>query len=98
VIFIRDDYIEDQLRQVVKEAPLDLDQARLLTRCTVCNGVLVAAHRDEVWDRVPPFIYLTQESYARCPDCGRVYWEGSHVGRMRERLRRLAHRATEGNG
>ena len=88
--FIRDDHVEDQLQQVVKELALDLSQARPLTRCTVCNQLLVPATREEVSDRVPPFVYLTQERYACCPGCGRVYWEGTHVSRMRARLAGLA--------
>jgi hypothetical protein len=90
VIFIEHDNPEQQLQQVVQETPLDLSQARPFTRCTVCNTELVSASRDEVWDQVPPFIYLTHESFARCPGCRRVYWEGTHVGRMRARLARLA--------
>lgn len=96
VLFVAHDRVEDQLRQVAKEAPIDLQRARPLTRCTVCNEVLTPAARDEVWDQVPPFIYLTQERYARCPGCGRVYWEGTHVARMRERLARLQEAAGRG--
>jgi hypothetical protein len=89
VIFLQHDRVDDQLRQVIEEAPLDLAQARPLTRCTVCNAELLTATREEVWAQVPPFIYLTHESYARCPGCRRVYWEGTHVGRMQARLERL---------
>jgi uncharacterized protein with PIN domain len=90
VIFIGHDSAERQLQQVAQETPLDLSQARPLTRCTMCNTELVCATRDEVWDRVPPFVYLTHESFSRCPGCHRVYWEGTHVGRMRACLARLA--------
>ena len=90
VIQIGSNFIEEQLAQVARDAPLDMAQARPLTRCTVCNQALVPATRDEVWRDIPPFIYLTTESYARCPDCGRVYWEGTHARRMGETLARLA--------
>ena len=93
VFFIRDDHVEDQLRQIVDELPLDLSSARPLSRCTVCNNPLVSATRDEVWDRVPPFVYLTRDQYAVCPGCGRVYWEGTHVPRMRAKLQHLIARA-----
>lgn len=95
-IFINHDHLEDQLAQVVAETPLDLTRARPLTRCTVCNQQLLPATRDEVWDRLPPFIYLTHETYARCPGCDRVYWEGTHVPRLRARLARLAGPSPQG--
>ena len=86
VIHIGDDDVERQVEQVAREVPLGLAEGRLLSRCTVCNETLLPATRGDVWDRVPPFIYLTHETYARCPGCGRVYWEGTHVPRMRRRL------------
>jgi len=90
ILLVRDNYVAEQLKQVVEETPLDLTQARPLTRCTVCKEMLVAATRDDVWDRIPPFVYLTNETYSRCPGCGRVYWEGSHGSRLRAELARLS--------
>jgi len=86
IVFVEDDHLDDQLRQLVGDGALHLAEARPMTRCTVCNQLLVPAGRGEVWDRVPPFIYLTNEHYAQCRDCGRVYWEGTHALRIRRRL------------
>ncbi len=93
VLFIESDHVEEQLRQVAAEAPLDLALAQPLTRCTACNGELITASRGQVWARIPPFIYLTHERYAACPDCGRVYWAGTHVARLLERLAELQAKA-----
>ena len=93
IIFIADDHFERQLEQLLRDLPLDLAAARLLTRCTVCNQLLRPAARNEVWNRIPPFVYLTHETFARCPDCGRVYWEGTHAPRIRRQLSRLAQSA-----
>jgi hypothetical protein len=90
LLLINDDHVDNQLKQLVQELPLDLSQAWPMTRCTVCNQPLTPATRDEVWDRIPPFIYLTQVQFAMCQECGRVYWEGTHVARMRARLGELA--------
>jgi uncharacterized protein len=89
VLFVTSDHVEEQLRQVVLEAPLDLCEARPLTRCTICNGSLLSAVRREVADRVPAFIYLTHEQYAVCPECGRVYWAGTHVEGLLAQLQEL---------
>lgn len=96
IISVDSDHVTAQLAQVVAETPLDLGEARPLTRCTVCNGSLVPARRDEVWDRIPPYVYLTNETYARCPHCGRVYWEGTHGPRIRGELERLSRLARDG--
>ncbi len=98
VVLIESDHVSEQLNQVVREIPLDLRDAQPLTRCTVCNEPLVPAARNDVWERVPPFVYLTNETYARCPGCGRVYWEGTHAPRIRAELARLSRSADETRG
>jgi uncharacterized protein with PIN domain len=35
---------------------------------------------------VPPYIYLTQDRFATCPSCNRVYWRGTHVDEMLKRI------------
>ncbi len=91
VIFLRRDHLHDQLRQVVTEAPIDLSQvAHPLTRCTACNHPLRTVNKDTVKDRIPPYVYATHHLFALCPACGRIYWQGTHATRIRERLARLA--------
>jgi len=93
IILMNSDRIAEQLAYLVEQVPLDLSEARPLTRCTVCNDTLVPTTRDDVWDRIPPFVYLTNETYARCPGCSRVYWEGTHAPRIRAELARLSRSA-----
>lgn len=44
---------------------------------------------DDVADRVPPRVLERNESFSRCPHCGRIYWEGSHTERMRRLIDRV---------
>ncbi|WP_433223806.1 Mut7-C RNAse domain-containing protein [Microtetraspora malaysiensis] len=54
------------------------------TRCTACNGPLVATGKAEVVRRLPPGTRRTYETFARCPACHRVYWRGAHGDRLEE--------------
>jgi uncharacterized protein with PIN domain/sulfur carrier protein ThiS len=56
--------------------------ARPFTRCTVCNGDLVATARDEAAREVPPRVLERRRDYRRCSRCGKLYWEGTHVARL----------------
>ena len=56
--------------------------ARPFTRCMRCNGVLAAASREQVADRVPPRSLALHSEFLACEGCGRVYWRGSHVARL----------------
>jgi uncharacterized protein with PIN domain len=48
------------------------------TRCTACNGRLSQVRKSDVERLLPPGTRRTYHEFARCPDCGRVYWRGAH--------------------
>lgn len=83
-ILIRDDDVTNQLRQVFAELGLELKEA--LTRCIECNSELESRLPAVVAARVPPYVRQTQSRYSECPECGRIYWAGSHWQRMRDVL------------
>lgn len=56
--------------------------ARPFTRCTVCNGDLVAIARDEAAREAPPRVRERCTDYQRCSRCGKLYWKGTHVARL----------------
>ncbi|MBF0509591.1 MAG: Mut7-C RNAse domain-containing protein [Deltaproteobacteria bacterium] len=76
----------EQLKEVVVTFRLTVDEASLFSRCSVCNRALVAVPKAEVVGRVPDYVLAGHGSFHRCPLCRRVYWPGSHLGRMKKRL------------
>lgn len=76
---------DEQTAEVVRRFVL-ADRLRLFGRCSACNGLLAAAARDEVAALVPPRTRAWRDRYFRCTDCGRIYWEGTHVSRLRDRF------------
>jgi uncharacterized protein with PIN domain len=88
IVFIESDHLEDQLVQTVGELDLDVSGG-LFTRCIVCNVPVEDVDAASVADRVPPYVLETQERFARCPGCGRVYWAATHVENAREWLSRV---------
>ncbi len=83
-LFIEDDNYRIQLRQVLDA--FDLKEFKVFSRCLECNTPLRPADKEEVFEKVPPFVYLTQERFAACPSCGRVYWHGTHADEMLKRM------------
>ncbi len=86
---IRAEWLEAQLEEVVAAFGLD-PEADPLSRCLECNHLLTPLERGELRGRVPPHILASHRKFSGCPACGRVYWEGSHAQRMRDRLRAIA--------
>ena len=53
------------------------------SRCLSCNAPLHPVARELVEDRLLPATRAFYQEFRECPDCRRVYWDGSHVRRMR---------------
>lgn len=90
-VLLADDRVDDQLRQVLRE--LDLASPGPnggLTRCLECNIALEEREKTQVEHLLPPYVRATQRRFSQCPDCGRVYWPGTHWERMRARIAALA--------
>ena len=88
-LLIRSEVVDEQVRQVLEELGIRPDPGRLLGRCLRCNVPTAPIPAEEARNRVPPWIARTQDVYRVCPDCGRIYWPGTHVERMKQRLERM---------
>ena len=58
-------------------------------RCAECNGELSPAGRESVADEVPEHVLLNRDSFFRCGDCGKVYWDGTHRKAIYEKMREI---------
>lgn len=74
----------EQLREVVERFAI-VAPGELFTRCLLDNTPLRAATPDEAAGARAAGA-SGEGAVRRCPTCGRVYWEGSHTGRMRAAL------------
>ncbi|WP_245845003.1 Mut7-C RNAse domain-containing protein [Noviherbaspirillum humi] len=78
----------EQLLQVIRRFGLP-HGSRALTRCLNCNGLLRRVAKEAVADRVPTYSWRAYSHFFECDECEQVYWEGSHVVRMRQRILHL---------
>jgi uncharacterized protein len=77
-ILIESDRFKEQVRQVLSTLRLDRSDFRPFTTCLECNRQLQESPKEAIKDRVPPYVYLTQDHFAECPACHRLYWQGTH--------------------
>jgi hypothetical protein len=78
-----------QIQQVVKELGLNFG-FKPFSLCLECNRTLEKVSKENVKDRVPPYVYQNQTQYVECPHCHRVYWPGTHWQAMVKKLEKLA--------
>jgi uncharacterized protein with PIN domain len=84
VILLTCDGMEECVRSLSEQLPVDW-QYQPFTRCTVCNTPLQAASSRQK-DSIPKRSKKSVEEAYYCPSCEQVYWDGSHVKRMRTKL------------
>lgn len=81
--FIRNEAPDSQFEEVVDRFPVDEDRLDLFSRCLTCNTKLISADDEAIASSVPPHARKVNDDFQQCPSCDAVYWEGSHVTRMR---------------
>jgi hypothetical protein len=79
---------EQQVAEVLRRFHL-FDQISPFRRCLRCNGPLTPVAKEAVLDRLEPLTRRYYDEFALCPACDRVYWRGSHHGRMQALVEQL---------
>jgi len=62
------------------------------SRCLRCNALLQAAEKSEIVEQLEPLTKIYYEKFRRCPDCGQVYWSGSHFAKLQKRVELIGSR------
>ncbi len=78
----------DQLAEIVHFFGLEkrISPFRL---CTLCNRTLVRVRKEEVIQELEPLTRIFFNEFTRCPQCGKIYWGGTHHERILEGIRSL---------
>ncbi|MDD5584751.1 MAG: Mut7-C RNAse domain-containing protein, partial [Candidatus Omnitrophica bacterium] len=81
---IHSEVLREQLKEFFKHYALEITQEKMFSRCTLCNEVLQAVPKEEVKNKVPPYVFAHQDFFMQCPACKKIYWRGSHWGNVKE--------------
>ncbi len=84
VLLIQSDDFREQMREVTEALGLGFHYG--FSRCIECNEPLRHTSKESARDRVPPFVFSTQDRFLVCPKCTRLYWRGTHWRNMSAEL------------
>ena len=85
-ILVEGEKIKEQIAEVIKKLDIQPDSNRMFSRCIICNEVLVDIDKETIKDKVPEYVFQTQEDFITCPKCRRIYWQGTHWGKVQKTL------------
>lgn len=89
IITIESEKLAEQIPEVLRELKITPEKARMFTRCTVCNVELVEIAKEKIKDKVPEYVFNTQQEFITCPKCNRTYWKGTHWGNVAKTLKEI---------
>jgi uncharacterized protein with PIN domain len=90
--------LEDLAHIFTKSGIKSLDINDIGSRCSVCNGLLEERTLDHMKNNndsyngvlvVPDRVIACHKQFFQCTTCGKVYWEGGHLTRIRALARSL---------
>lgn len=81
------DSLKAQLRVLINK--LNLRTELRLDICSVCGEELISVKKEDFKGLIPEKVYKFYEEFNYCPRCKKLYWEGDHIKRLGERLKKL---------
>jgi uncharacterized protein with PIN domain len=68
---------------------LNLNTELKLNLCSICGEELISVKKEDFKELIPLKVYQFYNEFNYCPKCKKLYWEGDHIKRLKERLKNL---------
>jgi uncharacterized protein with PIN domain len=89
IILLQSEQLKPQIEQILQRLQLKPEQDKIFSRCVICNLELADIKKERIKDKVPEYVFKTQDEFFTCPGCGRIYWQGSHWGNVQAVIKEL---------
>ena len=86
IVLLECNELDDCVVALNRLLPIDW-HFRPFSRCMSCNTPLVEAS-EKRWSEVPEQARKATSRLLCCPDCHQLFWHGSHVDHMEERMQK----------
>ena len=89
IVQVTEDDVEKQLEEVVKKLDLKIEEDKTFLRCVDCNEPLSDIEKKKLKDKVPPYVFKTQNEFRMCPACNKIFWKGTHWQLVKDFLKNV---------
>jgi len=87
--FVTELLVQEQVKHVAAKFNLNTKDF-IFTRCILCNSPISTISKQEVFSKVPEYVFRTTGQFYYCPSCDKIYWPGTHIKQVREILKSLS--------
>lgn len=88
VFFVESEILPLQLKRIINHFNLT-NSLNFFSRCLCCNELLIKVEKEKVRGSIPYYTYKNFNEFARCPNCTRIYWKGSHYEKMLREIKSI---------
>lgn len=88
-VLIENDNPIEQLRQVIQHLKLKPKKENIFSRCLLCNNILEIIEKRDIKEKLPPYVFKTQEHFVICKNCDKIFWKGTHIQKIEEKLGKI---------
>lgn len=89
IVCIKSDRVREQLLEIKGIIRPYIEPGKAMKRCIECNRDLIDVEKNNIEQKVPEFIFHKYGQFRECPNCGKVYWEGSHAAGMAQLIQEI---------
>jgi uncharacterized protein with PIN domain len=79
--------LKAQLSLVINK--FNLNPELKLNICSICGEELIPVKKEEFKELIPERVYQFYNEFNYCPKCKRLYWQGDHIKRLKNRFKKL---------
>jgi uncharacterized protein with PIN domain len=81
-LHIKHEKLKNQLEQIKSDLKISMEPN--LIRCVECNRKLTEVEKKDIKNKIPPYVYETQQSFLYCKKCDKYYWKGTHYQHIKK--------------
>jgi len=89
-VYINERNLDEQIKKVLNELKINVDEGKILTRCILCNVKVEKIEKEKVKGKVPSHVFENHNEFWICPNCQRIYWAGTHWQNMEEKIKKIS--------
>jgi len=80
--------LDEQIKNVIIKT--GIDENKFLSRCIICNSKVEKIDKEKIEGKVPGRVFKNNKDFWYCKKCDKIYWKGSHIEKMKERIKLLS--------